>query len=67
MGVFWGDFVNRQLFDFIKDLGEMFALIEQGKLKPLVSKVYSLPQGAQALQDLLDRKVVGKVVITANT
>jgi NADPH:quinone reductase len=42
-------------------------LIEQGKLKPLVSKVYSLPQGAQALQDLLDRKVVGKVVITANT
>lgn len=67
VGVFWGEFVNRQLFDFIKDLGEMFALIEQGKLKPLVSKVYSLPQGAQALQDLLDRKVVGKVVITANT
>jgi NADPH2:quinone reductase len=52
------------LFDFIKDLGDMFALIEQGKLKPLVSKVYSLEQGAQALQDLLDRKVVGKVVIT---
>jgi len=64
VGVFWGEFVNRQLFDFIKDLGEMFALIEQGKLKPLVSKTYSLAQGAQALQDLLDRKVVGKVVIT---
>ena len=64
VGVFWGEFVNRQLFDFIKDLGEMFALIEQGKLKPLVSKVYPLSQGAQALQDLLDRKVVGKVVIT---
>lgn len=64
VGVFWGEFVNRQLFDFIKDLGEMFALIEQGKLKPLVSKTYPLAQGAQALQDLLDRKVVGKVVIT---
>ena len=64
VGVFWGEFVNRQLFDFIKDLGDLFALIEQGKLKPLVSKVYSLEQGAQALQDLLDRKVVGKVVIT---
>lgn len=64
VGVFWGEFVNRQLFEFIRDLGEMFALIEQGKLKPHVSKTYPLAQGAQALQDLLDRKVIGKVLIT---
>lgn len=64
VGVFWGEFVNRQLFEFIRDLGEMFALIEQGKLKPHVSKTYPLEQGAQALQDLLDRKVIGKVLIT---
>lgn len=64
VGVFWGEYVARQLFDFIRDLGEMFALIEQGKLVPHVSKTYPLAQGAQALQDLLDRKVVGKVVIT---
>ncbi|HEX4843551.1 MAG TPA: zinc-binding dehydrogenase [Limnobacter sp.] len=64
VGVFWGEYVTRQLFDFIRDLGEMFALIESGKLRPHVSKTYPLAQGAQALQDLLDRKVIGKVVIT---
>lgn len=64
IGVFWGEFVNRQLFEFIRDLGDMFALIEQGKLRPHVSKIYPLAQGAQALQDLLDRKVIGKVLIT---
>ena len=64
IGVFWGEYVKRQLPNFIQDLGEMFALVGQGKLRPHVSKAYPLEQGAQALQDLLDRKVVGKVVIT---
>ena len=64
IGVFWGEFVKRQLPDFIKDLGEMFGLIAQGKLRPHISARYPLAQGAQALQDLLDRKVTGKVIIT---
>ncbi len=42
----------------------MFALIAQGKLRPHVSARYPLPQGAQAIADLLARKVTGKVVIT---
>ena len=64
MGVFWGEFVARQLPDFIRDLTEMFALVSQGKLRPHISARYPLEQGAQALQDLLDRKVTGKVIIT---
>lgn len=64
VGVFWGEFVARQLPDFIRDLTEMFALVAQGKLRPHLSARYPLAQGAQALQDLLDRKVTGKVVIT---
>lgn len=64
MGVFWGEFIKRQLPDFIKDLAEMFDLISQGKLRPHISNRYPLAQGAQALQDLLDRKVTGKVIIT---
>ena len=65
VGVFWGEFVSRQLPDFIRDLTEMFALIAQGKLRPQVSARYPLPQGAQAIADLLARKVTGKVVITS--
>ena len=64
MGVFWGEFVKRQLPDFIKDLTEMFGLIGQGKLRPHISARYPLAQGAQALQDLLERKVTGKDIIT---
>jgi len=66
VGVFWGEFVRRQLPDFVQDLTEMFALLAQGQLRPHISKNYPLAQGAQALQDLLDRKVTGKVIITAN-
>jgi NADPH2:quinone reductase len=63
VGVFWGEFVARQLPDFVQDLRELFALVAQGKLRPHVSKTYPLAQGARALEDLLARKVTGKVVI----
>lgn len=65
VGVFWGEFVARQLPDFIRDLTEMFALIAQGRLRPHISARYPLAQGAQALADLLERRVTGKVVITS--
>ena len=61
----WGEFVARQLPDFRSDLAEMFALIAAGKLAPHVSKRVPLARGAQALQDLMDRKVTGRVVITS--
>jgi NADPH2:quinone reductase len=64
VGVFWGDYVARQLPDFIRDLTEMFGLLAQGRLRPQVSARYPLPEGARALEDLLARRVTGKVVIT---
>ena len=65
VGVFWGEYVARQLPDFVRDLTEMFALVGQGQLRPHVSARYPLAQGARALEDLLERRVTGKVVITA--
>ena len=44
---------------------EMFQLVAEGKLRPHVSASYPLAQGAQALNDMMNRKVVGKVVITS--
>jgi NADPH2:quinone reductase len=63
VGVFWGEFVARQLPDFMQDLRELFTLVGQGRLRPHVSQRYPLARGAHALQDLLARKVTGKVVI----
>jgi NADPH:quinone reductase len=37
---------------------------KEGKLKPHISKTYPLAQAAQALNDVLERRVMGKVVVT---
>ena len=65
VGVFWGDYVAREPKHFAADLQEMFGWIQQGKLRPHISARYPLAQGAQALNDLMNRKVTGKVIITA--
>ncbi len=64
VGVFWGDYVSREPRVFAQDLATLFELVAQGKLKPHISARYPLAQGAAALEDMMNRKVIGKVVIT---
>jgi NADPH2:quinone reductase len=64
VGVFWGDHVTREPAGFAADLKALFDLVAQGRLKPHISARYPLAQGAEALNDMMNRKVVGKVVIT---
>ncbi len=64
VGVFWGDFVAREQKNYQQDVKEMFELVAAGKLRPHISATYPLAQGAQALNDLMNRKVTGKVVVT---
>ncbi len=63
VGVFWGEFAKREPANNQKGLAEMLGWIGEGKLKPLISKAYSLAEAPQALMDIAARKVVGKVVI----
>ena len=42
---------------------ELIKMYAEGKLKPHIDKVNPLEKGAQALQDMMDRKVKGKVII----
>ena len=42
---------------------ELFGWYGEGKLKPLVSQVYPLAEAANAINDLGQRKAVGKVVV----
>lgn len=42
------------------------SMAEKGQLNPYVSGRYSLEQAPQALRALMDRKVVGKVVVEPN-
>jgi NADPH2:quinone reductase len=63
VGVFWGDFVRREPKANLAAMREMLGWMAEGKLKPLVSKRYALADTAQALNDMAERKVTGKVVI----
>ena len=64
MGVFWGEFAKREPKNNAAGLTEMLQWIKQGKIKPFVSKTYTLDQTAQALIDMSERKVTGKIIIT---
>lgn len=63
VGVFWGDFARRQPKDNMGNMMQLFAWLAQGQLKPHISAEYPLEQAAQALNDLLQRKATGKVVL----
>jgi NADPH2:quinone reductase len=64
MGVFWGAWVGREPRANAQNLKEIFDFFEAGKLKPQISASYSLDDYAKAFEDLLNRRVKGKVVLT---
>ncbi|MES0871559.1 NADPH:quinone oxidoreductase family protein [Pseudovibrio sp. SCP19] len=63
MGVFWGAFRMREPRNDQNNFSELFKWLQEGKLKPTVSRSYSLEEAPQALRDLMERRVVGKVVL----
>ncbi len=63
VGVFFGSMVSREPETREAILRDLDELIVTGQLKPHVSKRYSLEEAPQALRDLQERRVVGKVVV----
>lgn len=63
VGVFWGAYTRREPERNREAVAQMLAWIGEGRLRPLVSRTYTLDQAPQALEDMAARKVVGKVVI----
>ncbi|GIF72585.1 quinone oxidoreductase family protein [Asanoa siamensis] len=48
---------------YAEPLGEMFALVAAGALKPLVSASYPLEDASRAFTDLLARRTTGKITL----
>ena len=63
VGVFWGEFAKREPANNMKGMAEMMGWMREGKLKPLISRSYTLADAPQALMDMAARKVVGKIVV----
>ncbi len=63
VGSFWGAFTMRYPERNQANFNELAVWYGEGKIKPYVSKTYSLEETSQALQDMAARKVKGKIVV----
>ena len=63
VGVDWGAWTMRQPEQHRTLLAELMAMVADGHLHPVEPTAYPLDQASTALTDLLERRVVGKVVL----
>jgi len=64
LGVFLGAFMRNEPQRYASELKELLGWIEEGKLRPHVCAVYPLERAADAMYDLMNRKVTGKVILS---
>ncbi|AQG80407.1 NADPH:quinone oxidoreductase family protein [Spirosoma montaniterrae] len=67
VGVFWGAFAQREPKISMQNFQQILARILSGQLKQHIYKTYSLAEAPTALRDLMERRVVGKAVVTVNS
>ncbi|GAA4278986.1 NADPH:quinone oxidoreductase family protein [Aquimarina mytili] len=63
VGVFWGSFAMKTPKKNMENTMELMQWYGAGKLKPHIHKIYPLKDASLALQEMIQRKVRGKVVI----
>jgi NADPH2:quinone reductase len=64
VGVFWGAWRTRFPELHRRNVAELMALYEAGKIRPYVSERFPLAEGAKAIARLANREALGKVVVT---
>jgi NADPH:quinone reductase len=63
VGVFWGAFAEKQPADNVQNVQELLGFWQRGQLVPHIYATYPLEQAADALNDMLSRRVMGKVLM----
>jgi NADPH2:quinone reductase len=64
LGVFWGAATARDPKGAFADLDRLVAWIVEGKIKPHISGKFPLARAGEAIRMLMDRKALGKTVVT---
>jgi NADPH2:quinone reductase len=67
VGVIWGNFAEKEPQKNLENFGELLKMMQAGKIRQHIFKIYSLAESANALRDLMDRKVTGKAVVKIGT
>ncbi len=63
VGVFWGEFVKREPRRNAENMKTLFGWLGEGRIRPHVSRRYPLSGAADALDALLAREAIGKLVV----
>ncbi len=63
VGVFWGAFTQAEPALHRENMAELLAWFSEGKLKPHISRHFTLDQGPEAIRWMMDRKATGKIVL----
>lgn len=63
VGVFWGSFTRKQPKDNAANMMELMQWYSIGKITPHIGRKFKLENATAALQHILDRKAVGKIVL----
>ena len=63
VGVFWGAFAQKDPKKSLENIQQLLTWFVKGELKPHIDKVYALQNAPKALEDMMQRKTKGKIVI----
>ena len=64
VGVFWGAFTKNEPERNRENNWELMAMYAAGKIKPHIHATYPLERAAEALNEVINKRVSGKVVLT---
>lgn len=63
VGVFLGGFLMKYPKQGAQMMGELLAYFHKGELKPHIQQIFSLEEAPKAIQMMMDRKAIGKLVV----
>ena len=63
-GVFWGRFTQEEPQNKLANSLQIMKWFEAGKIKPHIHKMYPLEEASKALEEMMGRRVKGKVIVT---
>ena len=65
LGLFWGAYLSRNPYVIKRSFQQLLAWYKAGRLRPHVHRTYPLGDAPSALEDLINRRTMGKLVLTA--
>ncbi|MBX2914057.1 MAG: NADPH:quinone oxidoreductase family protein [Cyclobacteriaceae bacterium] len=63
VGVFWSGFAEKEPVRNGANMQQLIQWHSEGKISQQIYKTYPLAEAPQALQDMMDRKIIGKAVV----